>query len=103
MGSREQNFYNALAVRMGYAKEATQIQDRYLARDYDAAAAAVPFAFLDRTSLVGPVGRIADGLRAYADAGVTTLSVVPYAPTLDRRLATLRTVVDAAERAGVAP
>ena len=42
MGSREQNFYNALAVRMGYADEAAEVQDLYLARDYDGAAAAVP-------------------------------------------------------------
>ena len=42
MGSREQNFYNALACRMGYADEAAEVQERYLARDYDGAAAAVP-------------------------------------------------------------
>ena len=43
MGSREQNFYNALAVRMGYDEAAAEIQERYLARDYGGAAAAVPF------------------------------------------------------------
>src|SRR5207249_178305 len=34
MGSREKNFYNALAVRMGYADEAKQIQDLYLAKQH---------------------------------------------------------------------
>ena len=34
MGSREQNFYNALARRMGYDAAAQQVQDAYLARDY---------------------------------------------------------------------
>ena len=38
------------------------------------AAAAVPFEFIDRTSLLGPADRIAERLRPYADAGVTTLS-----------------------------
>ncbi len=31
MGSRKQNFYNQLAQRMGYEKEAAEIQDKYLA------------------------------------------------------------------------
>src|SRR5581483_171012 len=33
MGSREQNFYNALATRMGFGDAAAAVQDRYLARD----------------------------------------------------------------------
>ena len=73
MGSREQNFYNQLAVRMGYDAEAAEVQELYLARDYAGAAAAVPFEFIDRTALIGPPERIADRLAAYADAGVTTL------------------------------
>ncbi len=101
MGSREQNFYNQLAVRMGYGDEAALVQERYLARDYAAAGAAVPFAFVDQTSLIGPVGRIADGIQAYRDAGVTTLSVATYAPTLTERILTLRTMIEAADRAGV--
>ena len=35
MGSREKNFYNQLAVRMGYEAAAAEVQDKYLARDYD--------------------------------------------------------------------
>ena len=101
MGSRQQNFYNDLAVRMGYADAAADVQDRYLARDYEGAAAAVPFELVDRTSLIGPPERIADGMRAYADAGVTTLSVATSAPPLQERLATLRVAAEAAERAGV--
>ena len=31
MGSREQNFYNALAVRMGFGEAAREVQDLYLA------------------------------------------------------------------------
>ena len=101
MGSREQNFYNALAVRMGYEQAAAEVQQRYLARDYSGAAAAVPMEFIDQTSLIGPVERIAEGIRAYAAAGVTTLSVAPHASSLPERLATLRAVVEATERAGV--
>jgi F420-dependent oxidoreductase-like protein len=103
MGSREQNFYNALAVRMGYEAAAATVQDLYLARNYTAAAAAVPFEFIDGTSLLGPVERIAERLQAYAAAGVTTVSVSPYGDTTEERIAVLRAAADALDKAGVAP
>jgi alkanesulfonate monooxygenase SsuD/methylene tetrahydromethanopterin reductase-like flavin-dependent oxidoreductase (luciferase family) len=102
MGSRSQNFYNALAVRMGYEAEAAQIQDLFLAKQYREAAAAVPWEFLDRTSLLGPPARVRDRLAAYADAGVTTLSVALYAATLEERLATLRTMAEVLDASGLA-
>lgn len=101
MGSRERNFYNQLARRMGFEAAAAEVQDRFLARDYEAAQAAVPFEFIDQTSLLGPVPRIADRMRAYAEAGVTTLSIAPHAATHDERIATLRAAVEALDRAGV--
>jgi F420-dependent oxidoreductase-like protein len=102
MGSRDKNFYNQLATRMGYEDAAIEIQDRYMARDYDAAMAAVPFEFIDRTSLIGPPERVRDRLAAFADAGVTTLTVATYAGDLDERIATLRTMVDVLDQAGLA-
>jgi F420-dependent oxidoreductase-like protein len=102
MGSREQNFYNQLAVRMGYGEAAEQVQDRYLARDYEGAAAAVPFDLIDKTALIGPVERIADGMAGYRDAGVTTLNVASFGSSYDDRLATLRAAAEAAEQAGIA-
>jgi F420-dependent oxidoreductase-like protein len=102
MGSREQNFYNALARRMGFEAEAQRIQDLYLARKPRDAAAAVPTAFVDGTSLIGPLPRIRDRLQAYAGAGVTTLTISPYAPTLEGRVSTLRAVAEAVESAGLA-
>jgi F420-dependent oxidoreductase-like protein len=101
MGSREQNFYNGLAVRMGYEQAAAQVQDLYLDRKHREAAAAVPFEFIDRTSLIGPPERIRDRLHAFADAGVTTVSVAAYARTVDERAATLRVVAEALDAAGL--
>jgi F420-dependent oxidoreductase-like protein len=101
MGSREQNFYNRLAVRMGYEKEAQDIQDLYLDRKYAEAAAAVPFEFVDRTALLGSVDRIADRLQALAAAGVTTLNVSAYGATQEERIATLRAVAEALDKSGV--
>ncbi|MCT2581726.1 LLM class F420-dependent oxidoreductase [Actinophytocola gossypii] len=101
MGSREQNFYNNLACRMGFEAEAAEIQDRYLAKDYAAAAAAVPLGFLDQTSLLGPKERIADGMRALAESGVTTLTLSPVLQDLEHSIAALRVAVEALELAGV--
>jgi alkanesulfonate monooxygenase SsuD/methylene tetrahydromethanopterin reductase-like flavin-dependent oxidoreductase (luciferase family) len=101
MGSREQNFYNRLAVRMGYAEAAAKVQQLYLSRQHRDAAAAVPFEFVDQTSLIGPRDRIRDRLSAYAEAGVTTLAVATYAPTLDERVSTLRTVAEVLDESGL--
>jgi len=102
MGSREKNFYNQLAVRMGYEEAAIEVQDKYMARDYMGAWGAVPFEFIDRTSLIGPPDRVRDRLSAFAEAGVTTLTIAAYDGDLDARLATLRTMVDVLEASGLA-
>ncbi|MGH4030752.1 LLM class F420-dependent oxidoreductase [Actinomycetota bacterium Odt1-20B] len=102
MGSRKQNFYNQLAQRMGYEKEAAEIQDKYLAGDKEGAAAAIPTRLIDSTTLLGSVERIADRMRAYADAGVTTLTLAPAGFTLDERITALRAGTEALEHAGLA-
>ena len=101
MGSREQNFYNRLAVRMGYEKEAKEIQDLYLDRKYQEAAAAVPFEFIDRTALLGSVDRIAERMQVLAGAGVTTLNISGGGATQEERIATLRAAAEALDKAGV--
>jgi hypothetical protein len=95
MGSREQNFYNQLATRMGYADAAREVQELYLAKRYRDAAAAVPLEFIDRTSLLGPVDRIAARMREYAAAGVTTLSVTLFVADVESGVQTLRAVAQA--------
>ncbi|GDY28480.1 LLM class F420-dependent oxidoreductase [Gandjariella thermophila] len=101
MGSRQKNFYNDLAVRMGFAREAAEVQDRYLAKEYAEAMAALPVEFLDATSLLGPKERIAERMRALAEAGVTTLTVSPMMTGLPERVAALRTAAEALDAAGV--
>ncbi|MCP2308682.1 MULTISPECIES: LLM class F420-dependent oxidoreductase [Kitasatospora] len=102
MGSKEKNFYNQLACRMGYEAEAAEVQRLYLAGEKDAAAAAVPHDLIDATSLLGTKERIADRMQAYADAGVTTLTLAPAGFTLEERMTALRTGVEALELAGLA-
>ncbi|MDQ1716272.1 MAG: hypothetical protein QOE89_225 [Pseudonocardiales bacterium] len=102
MGSRDVNFYNQLAGRMGYADAAGEIQSKYMSREYEAAAAAVPFGFIDSTALIGPRARIAERLAAFAESGVTSLNLMPLAPTLEERLTGLRTAVQALQDSGFA-
>ncbi len=101
MGSREQNFYNALARRMGFEDAAARIQDAYLDRRHREAMGAVPVQLIDQTALIGPVGRITERLSAYAAAGVTTLTVSPFGATSHERHADLRTMTDALDRSGL--
>jgi F420-dependent oxidoreductase-like protein len=102
MGSRDKNFYNQLMVRMGFEDQAIEIQERYMGKDYAGAAGAVPMEFLDRTSLLGPPERIGERLHAYADAGVTTLTIGSFAGTIEQRVGTLRMMGEVLDASGLA-
>jgi F420-dependent oxidoreductase-like protein len=99
MGSREKNFYNALAVRMGFAEEAATVQELYLDHRHRDAMAAVPYDFLAQTSLLGDRAHIADRLRVLAASGVTTCSVVPYGESVEEKLNALTVAAEALEHA----
>ena len=86
MGAKGKNFYNDLARRYGYEKEAEQIQDLYLAGRKDEAAALVPRELLELTSLVGPEGLVRERIAAMREAGVTILNVTPMASTHAERV-----------------
>ncbi|KQX66855.1 LLM class F420-dependent oxidoreductase [Angustibacter sp. Root456] len=101
MGSKDKNFYNQLARRMGYEQAAEEIQRRYLDRQHREAAAAVPLDLIDGTSLIGPRERVRDRLAAYVEAGVTTLTVTPFDATLEQRLHTIRTMAEVLDESGL--
>jgi F420-dependent oxidoreductase-like protein len=77
MGARGRNFYNALARRYGYEKEAELVQDLYLDGKKEDAAAAVPDDFLEKINLVGPAGYVRERLAAFRESGVTMLNITP--------------------------
>ncbi len=77
MGAKGKNFYNELAVRYGFEKEAEVIQDLYLAGKKKEAEAAVPREFLELTTLCGPKGYVKERVEAFREAGVTHLQVHP--------------------------
>jgi F420-dependent oxidoreductase-like protein len=86
MGARGRNFYNTLACRYGYEAEAKAIQDAYLEGRKAEAEALVPAELLELTSLIGSEAYIRDRLAIYREAGVTTLNVMPLAPTHEARV-----------------
>lgn len=75
MGARSRNFHNELMQRMGFEKEAREIQDLFLAGKKDEAVKAVPTEFADEISLVGSVDRIRDRLQAWRETPITSLMV----------------------------
>ncbi|MEV7971236.1 LLM class F420-dependent oxidoreductase [Sphaerisporangium sp. NPDC088356] len=86
MGAKGRNFYNDLARRYGYEKEAEQIQDLYLEGKKEEAAALVPMELLENMSLIGSEGFVRDRVAALKESGVTTINVNPVAGTHEERL-----------------
>jgi F420-dependent oxidoreductase-like protein len=71
MGARAKNYYNDVAIKLGYEGAAKTIQDYYLDGKKNEAAAAVPDALIDEISLCGPADRIRDRLAAWKAAAKT--------------------------------
>lgn len=95
MGSKDQNFYNNLAVRMGYEDAANEVQEKFLARDYVGAMTALPLDFLDEIALLGPVERISEKMAALKAAGVTTLGIALPEVSAEERMENLRAAATA--------
>jgi F420-dependent oxidoreductase-like protein len=76
MGHRDKNFHKDMMVRRGYGDAAHRIQELYLAGRKAEAIEAVPDEFCDEGALVGPVARIRERYRAWADSDITGLTIV---------------------------
>ena len=75
MGAKDMNFHKQVFVRMGYEKEADEIQRLFFEGKREEAIAAVPQDAVADISLVGPAAKIRDELPRWEEAGVTTLVV----------------------------
>jgi hypothetical protein len=75
MGSRTTNFYNDAFKRAGYEEDAVAIQTLWLAGKRDEAAKRVPDAMVTEFQALGTRDMIAARLKAYQEAGVTTLKL----------------------------
>ncbi|MEU6536777.1 LLM class F420-dependent oxidoreductase [Streptomyces sp. NPDC047000] len=91
MGHAARNFHADLMGRMGYEEEARRIQRLFLQGRREEAVLAVPDAFADEISLVGPRERIAERLESWRKGPVTDLLALAPDPVSLRVLAELNT------------
>jgi alkanesulfonate monooxygenase SsuD/methylene tetrahydromethanopterin reductase-like flavin-dependent oxidoreductase (luciferase family) len=73
MGAKKRNFHKELMARMGFEAEAQRIQDLFMEGKRGEAIAAVPDAFADEISLVGPKERIKERLQEWKKTPITSL------------------------------
>jgi F420-dependent oxidoreductase-like protein len=84
MGAKGKNFYNDVACRYGYEKEAGEIQDLYLDGKKTEAAALVPDQLLEAMTICGPESYVAERIASFQETGVSHLQVTTL-PTGDQR------------------
>ncbi|MER0445357.1 LLM class F420-dependent oxidoreductase [Streptomyces sp. Edi4] len=89
MGHATRNFHADLMARMGYEEAARRVRELFLGGRREEAVAAVPDAFADEISLVGPRQRIAERLELWRGGPVTDLLVTSPDPLTLRTLAEL--------------
>ena len=93
MGPPGKNFYNDAFARQGFGDEVAAVYELWQAGDRAGAAARVPIDIGAKTNLLGPDDGIRDRVRAYRDAGITTLQAKVSGP-VDERVDTVARLVD---------
>lgn len=94
MGAPTMNFYNDAYSRIGYAEPAAQVRELWLAGKRDEALEAVPDEMALRTSFIGTDDMVRDRIRAYREAGVSSLRLQPMGKTPSEKLDTLEHMLD---------
>ncbi|RII16996.1 Phthiodiolone/phenolphthiodiolone dimycocerosates ketoreductase [Streptomyces sp. YIM 130001] len=89
MGHAARNFHADLMARMGFEEEARRVQQLFAEGRREEAVLAVPDAFADEISLVGPRERIAERLELWRKGPVTDLLALSPDPHSLRVLAEL--------------
>ena len=100
MGSAEHNFYNAAYQRAGWTDVATEVQRLWLDGKRQEAVARVPDEMVLQTNLLGTEDMVRDRIRAYRDAGITTLRLAPAGRTPTERIDTLGRAIDLVNEVG---
>jgi hypothetical protein len=94
MGSPTTNFYNDAYKRGGWDAAGREVQALWVAGKREEAAAKVPDEMVIQANLLGDEATVRERIRAYRDAGVSTLRVAPAGRTLAERLETLGRTMD---------
>jgi F420-dependent oxidoreductase-like protein len=93
MGASGRNFYNDAFTRLGYGAEVSTVAELWQAGKRDEARQAVPVDLGRLTNLVGTPDGIADRVRRYRAAGITTL-LAKLEGDFPHQLATLERLLD---------
>jgi F420-dependent oxidoreductase-like protein len=94
MGSRQHNFYREAFQRAGFADACEEIASLWAEGKRDEATARVPDELVIGTTLIGDDTEVADRVKAYRAAGITTLRLQPAGETVTERLDTLARALD---------
>ncbi len=89
MGSAKTNFYNDAFRRGGWQDAGREVQQLWVSGKREEACARVPDEMVMQANLLGNDDGVRERIRAYKNAGVTTLRLTPTGDTLDERLETL--------------
>lgn len=98
MGSAKTNFYNDAFKRGGFEEAALEIQRLWVNGQREDAIAAVPDEMVIAANLLGDEATVLDRMRAYRDAGVSTLRLQPAGNGMAEKLATLGRAMDLVNR-----
>jgi F420-dependent oxidoreductase-like protein len=93
MGTADTNFYNRSFTKQGYGDDVQAVYDLWQAGRREEAAARVPIEIGLHTNLLGTPAMIAERVRLYRDAGITTLQAKLSGSAQDR-LDTIAQLVD---------
>jgi F420-dependent oxidoreductase-like protein len=89
MGSREHNFYNMAYQRAGYEDLALKVQATWIEGKRGEAAEMIPDEVVLQTNLLGTDDMVKARIRAYRDAGVTTIRIDPEGRGMAAKVETL--------------
>jgi F420-dependent oxidoreductase-like protein len=94
MGSAQTNFYNDAFRRGGWEDACREVQQLWVAGKRAEACARVPDEMVMQANFLGDDHAVRERMRAYKNAGVTTLRLAPEGSTLDERLETLGRAIE---------
>ncbi|MAI54752.1 MAG: F420-dependent methylene-tetrahydromethanopterin reductase [Gammaproteobacteria bacterium TMED95] len=94
MGSAQTNFYNDAFRRAGYEDAAIEVQSLWVKGKKEAAIGAVPDEMVLKTNLIGTREMVIERVKAYAEAGVTTLRITTSGKNWRERTETLAEATD---------
>ncbi|GAA4861723.1 LLM class flavin-dependent oxidoreductase [Actinomycetospora straminea] len=94
MGSATRNFYHDAYARQGWREVAAEVRGLWQAGRREDAAAAVPREMVAATTLIGTEDGVRERLRAWRDAGITTVRLYPAGADLTARLETLARAIE---------